>query len=234
VLKKKEVLCYLDIDIDGARTAHKLAKEFVEATDITYGWSSKWLHELGGSEKSRIPDMFAADYEWSQKGKIQLEPPVERVVVKVIPAQAPLAAENFVALCDGFKGKSSNTGKPLHYKGCPYHRIVNDFVAQTGDIATGTVLVFRQKLTLECGIGFHACSPEASMRVTYAIPPTSGVHSSYRLTLSIASKHCRHGGGVRDPQYVFANPELCRHTLQALGRAVKASGGRNSKTTCPG
>ena len=35
-------------------------------------------------------------------------------------------------------GKSSNTGKPLHYKGCPFHRVVKDFVAQTGDIATGT------------------------------------------------------------------------------------------------
>lgn len=26
----------------------------------------------------------------------------------------------------------------LHYKGCPFHRIVKGFVAQTGDIATGT------------------------------------------------------------------------------------------------
>lgn len=38
----------------------------------------------------------------------------------------------------GLKGKSSNTGKPLHYAGCPFHRIVKGFVAQTGDIATGT------------------------------------------------------------------------------------------------
>ena len=26
----------------------------------------------------------------------------------------------------------------LHYKECPFHRIVKGFVAQTGDIATGT------------------------------------------------------------------------------------------------
>ena len=45
--------------------------------------------------------MFEADYEWSQKGKIQLDPPVERVVIRVDPAAAPLAAENFITLCDG-------------------------------------------------------------------------------------------------------------------------------------
>jgi hypothetical protein len=35
------------------------------------------------------------------QGKIQLHPPVERVVVKVDSSVAPLAAENFVAICDG-------------------------------------------------------------------------------------------------------------------------------------
>eukprot|EP00729_Bicosta_minor_P010719 gene10719-9688_t len=138
VLKKPEVTCFLDIDVDGARAAYKLACDFVEATDLTYGWSSKKLADLGGSERSRLPDMFEADYDWSQKGKIRLDPPVERVVIKVNTKAAPLAAENFVSLCSGYKGKSSNTGKPLHYKGCPFHRIVKGFVAQTGDIATGT------------------------------------------------------------------------------------------------
>lgn len=51
--------------------------------------------------RARLPDMFEADYEWSQKGKIRLEPPVERVVIRVDPAIAPLAAENFITLCDG-------------------------------------------------------------------------------------------------------------------------------------
>jgi hypothetical protein len=44
----------------------------VEATDLTYGWSSKKLADLGGSERARLPGMFDADYEWSQKGKIQV------------------------------------------------------------------------------------------------------------------------------------------------------------------
>jgi len=137
-MKKGKVTCFLDIDIDGAREAYKTARDFVEATNLTYGWSSNKLEDLGGSERARLPDMYASDYTWSQKGKIQLDPPVERVVIEVDTKLAPLAAENFIALCLGFKGKSSNTGKPLHYKGCPFHRIVQGFVAQTGDIATGT------------------------------------------------------------------------------------------------
>jgi len=137
-LKRKEILCYVDIDIDGARAAYQLACDFVAATNLTYGWTSQRLSELGGSEKARLPDIFEADYEWSQKGKILLEPASERIVIKVDAKASPLAAENFVALCDGLKGKSSNTGKPLHYVGCPFHRIVRGFVAQTGDIATGT------------------------------------------------------------------------------------------------
>lgn len=52
------------------------------------------------------------------------------MVVEIDTKAAPLAAENFVTLCAGIKGKSSNTGKPLHYVGCPFHRIVKGFVAQ--------------------------------------------------------------------------------------------------------
>ena len=81
---------------------------------------------------------YDADYNWSQKGRIVLDPPADRVEIRLYPKKSPLAVENFVALCIGFKGKSSNTGKPLHYKGCPFHRVVTDFVAQAGDIATGT------------------------------------------------------------------------------------------------
>ena len=37
-----------------------------------YGWSSNKLEDLGGSERARLPDMYASDYTWSQKGKIQV------------------------------------------------------------------------------------------------------------------------------------------------------------------
>ncbi|KAI0072093.1 hypothetical protein K474DRAFT_1668242 [Panus rudis PR-1116 ss-1] len=45
---------------------------------------------------------------------------------------------NFIALCTGEKGMCKNApNKRLHYLDCPIHRVVNDFVAQGGDITRG-------------------------------------------------------------------------------------------------
>ena len=40
----------------------------------------------------------------------------------------PKTSENFRALCTGEKGNTSK-GKPLHFKGCPFHRIIPGFMA---------------------------------------------------------------------------------------------------------
>jgi ABC-type Mn2+/Zn2+ transport system ATPase subunit len=45
----------------GHREAHLRAKEFVEATAVKYGFSSKVLAELGGGEKQRVLE-FAAGF----------------------------------------------------------------------------------------------------------------------------------------------------------------------------
>merc|ERR1719440_356950 len=48
----------------------------------------------------------------------------------------PKTAENFQALCTGEKGQG-NLGKDLHFKNCPFHRIVPNHVIQTGDVVKG-------------------------------------------------------------------------------------------------
>ena len=48
----------------------------------------------------------------------------------------PKTSENFKALCTGEKG-TGTSGKPLHFKGCGFHRIIPGFMAQGGDFTKG-------------------------------------------------------------------------------------------------
>ncbi|KAJ0519649.1 putative peptidylprolyl isomerase [Helianthus annuus] len=59
--------------------------------------------------------------------------PVERMVFELFSDTVPKTAENFRALCTGEKGNSQKTGRPLHYKGSFFHRIIKGSLAQGGD-----------------------------------------------------------------------------------------------------
>lgn len=48
----------------------------------------------------------------------------------------PKTVKNFATLCDGSAGVG-NSGKPLHYKGSAFHRIIPGFMAQGGDFTSG-------------------------------------------------------------------------------------------------
>ncbi|KAL2240317.1 UNVERIFIED_CONTAM: Peptidyl-prolyl cis-trans isomerase CYP40 [Sesamum indicum] len=60
-----------------------------------------------------------------------------RIVVELYKDVVPKTAENFRALCTGEKGISPHTGRPLHYKGSHFNRIVKGFMIQGGDISDG-------------------------------------------------------------------------------------------------
>lgn len=62
--------------------------------------------------------------------------PDRRIVMELFDDVTPTTAENFRALCTGEKGVGK-AGKPLHFKGSLFHRIIPNFMAQGGDFTRG-------------------------------------------------------------------------------------------------
>ncbi|KAF0688279.1 Aste57867_20149 [Aphanomyces stellatus] len=60
-----------------------------------------------------------------------------RLVIELRADKVPKTAENFRQLCTGEAG-IGKSGKPLHYKGSKFHRIIPNFMCQGGDFTHGT------------------------------------------------------------------------------------------------
>jgi len=59
-----------------------------------------------------------------------------RIVFELFQDTVPKTTENFRCLCTGEKGMGKS-GKPLHFKGSGFHRIIPNFMCQGGDFTRG-------------------------------------------------------------------------------------------------
>ncbi|GLI60729.1 hypothetical protein VaNZ11_002955 [Volvox africanus] len=59
-----------------------------------------------------------------------------RIEMELFADRVPKTAENFRQLCTGEAG-IGKSGKPLHYKGSTFHRVIPQFMCQGGDFTNG-------------------------------------------------------------------------------------------------
>eukprot|EP00271_Cylindrocystis_brebissonii_P010450 TRINITY_DN26638_c0_g1_i1.p1 TRINITY_DN26638_c0_g1~~TRINITY_DN26638_c0_g1_i1.p1 ORF type:complete len:370 (+),score=86.48 TRINITY_DN26638_c0_g1_i1:174-1283(+) len=126
-----------------------------------------------------------------------------RLVIELFADVCPKTAENFRALCTGEKGIGPVTGLPLHYKGCPLHRIIKGFMVQGGDFSnkngTGGESIYGEKFEDEEGGLKLKHDNKGIVSMANAGPNTNG-SQFFILTASaphLDGKHCVFGRVVK-------------------------------------
>mmetsp|Transcript_18240 Transcript_18240/g.17598 ORF Transcript_18240/g.17598 Transcript_18240/m.17598 type:complete len:260 (-) Transcript_18240:330-1109(-) len=117
-----------------------------------------------------------------------------RIEIELFANVTPKTAENFRSLCTGEKG-TGKSGKPLHFKGCAFHRVIPGFMCQGGDFTngngTGGESIYGNKFEDEWTNGFVAHEAPFMLSMANSGKDTNG--SQFFLTTAPCSwLDCKH------------------------------------------
>jgi cyclophilin family peptidyl-prolyl cis-trans isomerase len=116
-----------------------------------------------------------------------------RIVFELFADTSPRTVENFRSLCTGERGISPLSGHKMHYKGCPFHRIISGFMAQGGDTTrgdgTGGESIFSAKFDDENFLRKHDAAGLLSMANSGPNTNGSQFFITFRDTPHLDNRH---------------------------------------------
>merc|ERR1711904_557961 len=119
-----------------------------------------------GKKKSSIK-MNSSESDWHLRHTIIGNPIIffdvmigdnkaERIKIELWKDICPKTAENFRQFCTG---EFRRNGQPIGYKGCVFHRVIKNFIIQSGDFikqdGTGNMSIYGTRFDDENSMGKH-------------------------------------------------------------------------------